>query len=130
MKRTRSRRLRRLEEDGAALVVEGFRRGEETAHAAAEVGGAGEVGLGGGVGSAQGEDARRGGDGAEDLVGVFRLKLYAVLEDEGYAHRQNCSLGGGGATYTACMIAYAHVPRLEERLERRTSRWPLPRLAR
>ena len=83
--------------DGLAAGVEGFGRGEETAEAAAEVGGAGEVGLGGGVGSAEREDAGRGGDGAQQGVGGLGKELNAVRELEGLgdrAHRENCSCNG------------------------------------
>jgi hypothetical protein len=78
--------------DGLAVGGEGFRRCEETAQTAAEVGGAGEVGLGGGVGTAEGEDAGGSGDGAKKFVGALGEELGAMVKlelGEGRGHRMN-----------------------------------------
>jgi hypothetical protein len=81
--------------NGPAVGVELIGRGEQAAQSTAEVSGAGEVGFGGGVGTAQSEDAGRGGDLAQEHVGVLGKELDAVRELEGCggrAHRGDCSL--------------------------------------
>jgi predicted transcriptional regulator len=107
-------------EDRLAVIVERLRWGKQTAHAAAQVGGAGEVRLGGRVGPAQREDAGRGRDLAQNAVGFGGMEVEVVVEGEGLGHRENCRRKAEARSYTAGMELTLK-PELEERIQQKLS---------
>ena len=88
--------------DGLTAGVELLGRREQAAQAAAEIGGASEVGLGCGFCAAQGEDAGRGGDGAQESIGVRgtnSMRWSNWKDAEAALTGEIVVCGGGGVVY-------------------------------